>query len=325
MFWWLLGLYCVTTFGPTIPATAFAPPSPAPLVDSVAAIATPPQFAVRFGEDLSRHEVMAMYVLPGAVVPIAVEAPADTADYTLRCAAGETRTDGPGRWTWTGPAAPGMYPLEVRGAGNGTMLLNVFVMVPFGDMVRGRLNGYRIGRYPASQPGYARPDGFVEVRPGMEDVRLSPHFTLGQFLCKQKGGPNRYVALRQPLLAKLEELLAAFNARGHRARTFAVMSAFRTPHYNAAIGNRTTRSRHHYGDAADIYVDEDGDGIMDDLNRDGRHTLDDARVLSEIVEDTQHEPRFAGLTGGLSAYHPTHAHGAFVHIDVRGVPARWQQ
>jgi hypothetical protein len=27
--------------------------------------------------------------------------------------------------------------------------------------------------------------------------------------------------------------------------------------------------------------------------------------------------------GGLGTYEPTHTHGAFVHVDVRGFEARW--
>ena len=48
-----------------------------------------------------------------------------------------------------------------------------------------------------------------------------------------------------------------------------VMSAFRTARTYRSIGNRTIYRRHLYGDAADIFVDADGDGPMDDLNGDG--------------------------------------------------------
>jgi len=204
------------------------------------------------------------------------------------------------------------------------MTLNVFVMVPYANMRRGVLNGYRIGNYPKGKSQfYSRPPGFIEVSPGMEGVQVSPHFTLGQFICKQAGGPTKYLVLREPLLVKLEELLAEVNDRGREAHTFQLLSAYRTPNYNRAIGNVTTLSRHHYGDAADIYVDNDGDGRMDDLNGDGRHTLADAHWLGAIVNSTQDEPEFDGLTGGLGMYRPTGSHGAFVHVDVRGFGARW--
>ena len=82
------------------------------------------------------------------------------------------------------------------------------------------------------------------------DAQVSPHFKLRQFLCRQSGSYPQYLVLRQPLLAKLEELLAAVNDRGIEAPTFSIASAYRTPNYNAAIGNVTTFSRHEYGDAA---------------------------------------------------------------------------
>jgi hypothetical protein len=160
------------------------------------------------------------------------------------------------------------------------------------------------------------------VTPELESAQLSPHFTLGQFVCKQPGDP-RYVVLREELLVKLENLLAVVNERGVQASSFVVMSAYRTPLYNVGIGNRTTFSRHQYGDAADIYVDENGDGRMDDLNGDGRTTRADARWLGAIVEETEGRGEFEGLVGGLGTYNSNSAHGPFVHVDVRGHAARW--
>ena len=52
-----------------------------------------------------------------------------------------------------------------------------------------------------------------------------------------------------------------------------VMSGFRTPRYNHSGGNtagRANLSRHMYGDAADVFVDNDRNGSMDDINGDGR-------------------------------------------------------
>jgi uncharacterized protein YcbK (DUF882 family) len=66
------------------------------------------------------------------------------------------------------------------------------------------------------------------------------------------------------MLIKLEALLEAANANGWEAKSFYVMSGFRTPYYNSSIGNDTSSSRHLYGGAADIWIDNDGDGQMDD-------------------------------------------------------------
>ena len=76
-----------------------------------------------------------------------------------------------------------------------------------------------------------------------------------------------------------------------------------------------------YGDAADVIVDVNGDGVMDDLDGDGKITIRDARVLYAVAEGV--EVQHPDLAGGLSAYPGNSAHGPFVHIDARGVRARW--
>ena len=146
------------------------------------------------------------------------------------------------------------------------------------------------------------------------------HFRLGQFLCKQEGDP-KFVVLRTRMLLQLETLLAEVNAAGIETPTFAVLSGYRTPWYNATIGNDTSYSRHAYGDAADIYVDRDGDGSMDDINRDGRVDDGDARVLYEIAE--AHGGAHPEFVGGIGLYGPKPHRGPFVHVDTRGYPARW--
>ena len=122
------------------------------------------------------------------------------------------------------------------------------------------------------------------------------------------------MVLDAELLRKLESLLAVANAAGYRATTFHVMSGYRTPAYNRAIGN-VAYSRHTWGAAADIFIDEDADGRMDDLNNDGRSDVRDAELLYRLFD--------AEVTGGMGKYAATHAHGPFVHIDVRDRRARW--
>jgi uncharacterized protein YcbK (DUF882 family) len=102
------------------------------------------------------------------------------------------------------------------------------------------------------------------------------------------------------------------------------MSGFRTPQYNAGGGDprgRAELSRHMYGDAADIFIDSDGDGRMDDLNHDHRVDVRDARVVEGAVDRVERE--HPALVGGCGVYVATAGHGPFTHVDTRGYRARW--
>jgi len=125
------------------------------------------------------------------------------------------------------------------------------------------------------------------------------------------------------LIEKLELVMAELNASGIRADRMVVMSGFRTPQYNRRGLNqgRATLSRHQYGDAADVWIDNDGDWYIDDLNRDGRRDTGDVRVMLRAVEKV--EAKYPDLVGGAGIYAATSAHGPFIHIDVRGRRARW--
>lgn len=282
-------------------------------------------FAVRVGGQRIDFDVMAVVVLPGADVGVDL-VKEDRTDYRLVHADGRAQASGPTGWTWTSPREPGATALRVehrRGVVD-PIHVNVLVAHPRELVEGGMLNGYRIGRYREKplrgNPAYRPPRAFVEVEEGDRDILVSPHFRLGQFLCKQPGEP-RYLALSAPLLHKLETVLEATNLAGYDVPTFHVMSGYRTPAYNRAIGNTTDYSRHLWGDAADIFVDVDGDGDMDDLNGDGRSTMADAQVLYEIVEGTELEGSVR--PGGLGLYRRNAVRGPFVHVDARGHAARW--
>ena len=65
--------------------------------------------------------------------------------------------------------------------------------------------------------------------------------------------------------------------------TLHVMSAFRTPYYNHAIGD-VKYSMHQWGSAADIYVDPQKNDRMADLNRDGQVDVQDSKLLYDEIE-----------------------------------------
>ena len=221
---------------------------------------------------------------------------------------------------WTAPPVPGLYSIHVLSQDQlDSITVQAFVLVPFSQLHGEYLHGYRIGRYPARPLHglaiYHPPAGFIEVTRANENTWVSEHFQLKQFLCKQASRYPKYLVLNERLIEKLEYLLGRVQAAGYRATTFTIMSGFRTPAYNRALGN-VLYSRHTWGAAADIFIDEDHDGRMDDLNGDGRSDVRDADVLYNLFES-------AGVEGGMGKYRPTEGHGPFVHVDVRDHRARW--
>lgn len=224
---------------------------------------------------------------------------------------------------WIAPETPGLTVVDLHTEDGQSMRLNLIVME---QAVGEAVGTYRLGSYPSEpyrgDPAYLPPTHFAGVSDELSGLQISPHFTLGQFLCKQETSGEPYLVLSERLLAKLELLLQEANARGWRADTFTVMSGYRTPAYNAAIGNGRY-SRHIYGGAADIFIDHDGDGWMDDLNGDGLRDRKDAAELFDLVELLSETPNFAPFIGGVGEYGPNAVHGPFVHVDERGWRARW--
>jgi hypothetical protein len=203
------------------------------------------------------------------------------------------------------------------------MVLHAITMVPLSQKTGDKLNGYRIGNYPQSNNArYVVPKGLIEITEENADTPLSPHFQLNDFKCKQSGGYPKYIALRERLLLKLEMVIEQVNDQGYTCTGLAVMSGYRTPFYNKAIGN-VANSRHVFGDASDVYIDENNDGQMDDLNKDGVSDKKDARVLYNIIDKLRNNAWYEPYIGGLGLYGRTSSHPAFVHVDVRGFVARW--
>jgi hypothetical protein len=212
---------------------------------------------------------------------------------------------------------------------------NVITMLPFSAKQGGKVGLYFVGNWPTEHgvkgpakapPGeYANPQGFIEVTQANADTRLSEHFTLRDFLTHDQ--PNvwpKYMVLQQKLIDKLELVLTDLQAHGVDVSGVKIMSGFRTPQYNYTGGVTTGRanlSRHMFGDASDIYIDSNHDGQMDDLNHDGRITIDDAKVIEQAVDrvDAAHPE----LIGGAGIYTAAPGHGPFIHIDTRGYRARW--
>jgi hypothetical protein len=203
-------------------------------------------------------------------------------------------------------------------------------MLPFTAKSGGKVGNYLVGSWPGERraprsAAYVNPAGFIKVTADNQNTQVSEHFRLRDFLTKdQQNVWPKYLVLREPLVDKLELIIQDLAKRGVTVKRMTVMSGFRTPQYNekgVGKGGRAVDSRHQFGDAADVFVDNDGNGRMDDLNHDGRVDHRDAQVILDAADRI--ERAHPTLVGGGGLYRATRAHGPFAHIDVRGSRARW--
>lgn len=281
---------------------------------------------VQFETISTSLSVTAVLAMPDATVDLSARRKDRTGAFELSAPRHRVTALREGQWRVRVPSTPGLYPIEISDTTSDTSIrLQVFVLAPWDHDGR-TLNGYRLGKYQQAALGgrdrYEPPSGFVRVTDANRDALVSPHFRLDQFLCKQTDETPQYALVQPRLLRTLEHILASLNRRGVQLSSLHVMSGYRTPHYNRAIGNTTEYSRHLYGDAADIFVDADGNGWMDDLTGDGRVTRADATYLANVVRSvpTEGEDSFVG---GLGVYGSSNRRGPFVHVDLRGKQARW--
>jgi len=235
---------------------------------------------------------------------------------------------------FTAPKDPGVYKLavEMNKATRPIDDLRVITLVPFAEKKKDRIGLYYLGRWPFEgrgtppRPSYANPTGFVEVTRENQDTAVSEHFKLRDFLTKDQFDVwPKYLLIDSRLIDKLELIVQELEEEGHPVKHVQIMSGFRTPIYNHSGGNtggRASLSRHMYGDAADIFVDNDRDGMMDDLNGDGRIDPADSEVIARAAERV--EAKYPALVGGVGIYPACCGHGPFTHVDVRGYRARWR-
>ena len=300
------------------------------LILSMPSLAYQPEklnFIVKFKDLLCPYKIFSIFVLPEEVIALEVFDENNDHDYELKYAY-ERTSMGKNKWKYIAPKKEGLYKIEiVNHKTQEFSTFHMFVMIPYEQLKGEFLNGYRIGSYtklPLNMMDiYKHPEGFIEVTDQNSETFVSPHFQLKQFLCKQNGSYPKYVVLKEKLLLKLELILEKVNELGYQATTFNILSGYRTPYYNKAIGN-VKYSRHIYGGAADIFIDErPKDDMMDDLNKDGRIDYKDAAIIYEIIDDMYGKSWYRFFAGGLGWYKKSPAHGPFVHIDVRGFRARW--
>ncbi len=272
------------------------------------------------------YDESAIFAMPGEKVPLSVSAPARRL-HSIDAPQGGLVATGPNTWTWEAPLRPGVYPLKVKTpSGNTIADVTAFVMVPSSAVRNGVLNAYQIGLYPETplkgNPMYIPPKGFIEVTDDNEDTKVSPNFRIKAFLTKQKSGFPKYLALDERLVFLLEAIGAHLEPRGWGAGDIFIMSGYRTPYYNKQLDD-TRYSLHQWGRAADIFLDKDKDGRMDDFNKDKVISRDDAVALADVLEGLAKTPELGAFIGGIGIYGSTAGHGPFVHVDTRPGRARW--
>jgi uncharacterized protein YcbK (DUF882 family) len=231
------------------------------------------------------------------------------------------------------PSQAGVYKIavEIDKARRELDDLTLITMKPFAEKKEEKIGLYYLGSWPFESGGtpktraYANPAGFIEVTRQNKDTPVTEHFKLGDFLTKDQFDVwPKYLVLEPRLLDKLELVIQELQKEGHDVKHVQVMSGFRTPRYNKSGGNtggRANLSRHMYGDASDVFVDNDRNGNMDDLNGDGRVDAADAKVIADAAERV--EAKYPALVGGIGIYRACCGHGPFTHIDTRGYRARW--
>jgi hypothetical protein len=266
-------------------------------------------------------EVRYVPTLPGAEV---VDAPGGA----------KAVIEGSPRPDFTAPEKSGIYKfaVELNKATRAIDNVSIVTLVPRSQKRGGKIGGYQLGSWPWETGGkpkserYAPPSGFIEVTQQNQDFHVSEHFRLRDFLTKdQRNVWPKYLLLDPKLIDKLELTIQELERQGVKITGMHVMSGFRTPRYNHSGGNtggRANLSRHMYGDAADVYVDNNGDGYPDDITGDGRVTVRDAERFAQAAEAV--ERRHGSLVGGIGVYTACCGHGPFTHIDVRGYRARWR-
>ncbi len=285
-------------------------------------------FSISVADLQINHTIMSISVLPNEKLKFEMISRDTPITYNIEFENKQVIKNDPFKWEIMAPSQNGLYKMTItRPETEEKMLINIFVLIPYSDFKSEYLGEYRIGKYPSkifkTLPVYKPPRGFIEVTEELMEINLSPHFQLKQFLCKQESGFPKYLVIKALLLQKLELILEHVNSTGYPALTFNILSGFRTPYYNKAIGN-VKYSRHQWGDAADFFIDENPkDDMMDDLNKDGKNNWKDAAIIYEIIDEMYGKNFYDRFIGGLGRYKKTYEHGPFVHTDVRGYRARW--
>ncbi|MDP8245564.1 MAG: hypothetical protein P9L94_15875 [Candidatus Hinthialibacter antarcticus] len=226
------------------------------------------------------------------------------------------------------------------------------------EIKNGRVNGFVVGEYPDplkpehlkligdaivqqrikdNAETYSQPKLFYEIDRETYFIKVFKNYTLGDFDLDPRFlsmDYPRYIAIHPYILRKIDLFEQQLAADGHPVKKLKIFYGYRSPDYNIGRRNRDGEltlkspfSMHMYGLAIDFIIDEDDNLVLDDLNGDGRVTMDDAREMMKSADALDKALRDQGseLVGGAGPYphHDYYERGEvvqtpYVHIDARG-------
>jgi Peptidase M15 len=177
---------------------------------------------------------------------------------------------------------------------------------------------------------FAPPRFWMRITPKNQRELLAPHVQMGQMVGyitnKDKTKPKRrhtnWFPPNRPLVYKLELLTRELLSRKVKLTRLAVNSGFRAPFYNRRIGG-SSFSRHIYGDAADVMVDEDGDEVCDDINADGKADHRDGLVIGQALRALEKAGHVKVGGIGVYGFDGKDSVKSYSHFDSRGYLTRW--
>ena len=177
---------------------------------------------------------------------------------------------------------------------------------------------------------YRPPRFWMKITPDNEDQMLAPHLLVGQMVGfvtnKDKSAPKKRHAQWSPpsrrLVYKLAMIGRELESQGVKFERLAVNSCFRTPAYNRKIGG-SGHSRHIYGDAADVMIDEDDDEVCDDISGDGVVDEKDGLVVGQAIRKLENAGRVRPGGTGVYGFDGPESCKSYVHFDARGFTTRW--
>lgn len=232
-------------------------------------------------------------------------------------------------------------------AGNlqGRNALHTLVRYPFNPLDQTSIEGYAIGVYAdpempdvqsvspfvaENKDRYRAPQWFVKVDNNTVGLNVSPNFKLGDFSPAVERGKTHFIALDYRLIDRMEALLKKIQDKHPTVKSLRILRAYLTPlqaeMYRVRGLDISVFSRHLYGDAAIFIVDADNNGVMDDLNGDGKSDIADAEWLENLVGELERESSVYGGVGVMDKFTgPEHETAtSCVMVDTRGVRSRWR-